>query len=801
MASEATNIPSPVVRQIDKQFLICSICLERYKNPKVLPCLHTFCERCLQNYIPAHSLTLSCPVCRQTSILPEKGVAALQNNFFITNLMDVLQRTPGSNAEESSILETVTAVAAGKPLSCPNHDGNVMDFYCQSCETAMCRECTEGEHAEHPTVPLKDVVEQHKASLQVQLDAVNKRLPEIDSALQFISEIIHQLTDQKASIVDDIHSTFDELQKTLNVRKSVLLMELEVNYGLKHKVLQSQLDTLLEGQESIKSCSSFTAQALNHGTETEVLLVKKQMSEKLNELADQDFPLHPRENDQLDFIVETEGLKKSIHNLGTILTTNAVASETVATGEGLRQTIIGQPMSVTITTKDKDGELCKTGNAYITAELSTPDGSVADGEILDNKNGTYEFLYTVQKEGDFTLSLRLYDQHIRGSPFKLKVIRSADVSPTTEGVKRRVKSPGSGHVKQKAVKRPASMYSTGKRKENPIEDDLIFRVGTKGRNKGEFTNLQGVAASTNGKILIADSNNQCVQIFSNDGQFKSRFGIRGRSPGQLQRPTGVAVHPSGDIIIADYDNKWVSIFSSDGKFKSKKKGLSAEEKRARMMEIFFETKDVFQLKDMEKIAPKEKGITAMSVKEVLQSLVDDGMVDCERIGTSNYYWAFPSKALHARKRKLEVLESQEENPRMPPFPNRLPFIVSLAKSEIHAHAGRLSEGNQNHANLQKSIEKAKIGRHETEERTLLAKELSSLRDQRERLKAEVEKYKECDPQVVEEIRQANEVAKEAANRWTDNIFAIKSWAKRKFGFEENKIDKNFGIPEDFDYID
>ncbi|XP_022373746.1 meiotic nuclear division protein 1 homolog isoform X2 [Enhydra lutris kenyoni] len=116
---------------------------------------------------------------------------------------------------------------------------------------------------------------------------------------------------------------------------------------------------------------------------------------------------------------------------------------------------------------------------------------------------------------------------------------------------------------------------------------------------------------------------------------------------------------------------------------SKKKGLSAEEKRARMMEIFFETKDVFQLKDMEKIAPKEKGITAMSVKEVLQSLVDDGMVDCERIGTSNYYWAFPSKALHARKRKLEILESQ------------------------------VSEGNQKHTNLQKSIEKAKIGRHET----------------------------------------------------------------------------------------
>lgn len=45
MASEGATLPSPVVRQIDKQLLICSICLDRYENPKVLPCLHTFCER------------------------------------------------------------------------------------------------------------------------------------------------------------------------------------------------------------------------------------------------------------------------------------------------------------------------------------------------------------------------------------------------------------------------------------------------------------------------------------------------------------------------------------------------------------------------------------------------------------------------------------------------------------------------------------------------------------------------------------------------------------------------------------
>ncbi|NXY20903.1 MND1 protein, partial [Atrichornis clamosus] len=185
----------------------------------------------------------------------------------------------------------------------------------------------------------------------------------------------------------------------------------------------------------------------------------------------------------------------------------------------------------------------------------------------------------------------------------------------------------------------------------------------------------------------------------------------------------------------------------------------------------FAQKDVFQLKDIEKIAPKEKGITPMSVKEILQSLVDDGMVDSDRIGTSNYFWAFPSKAFHARKRKLEELESQ--------------FAESSQKKEA----------------LQKSIEKSKIGREDTAERAALMEELAALRQKKEQLKTEIEKYRECDPDVVEEMRQTNKVAKEAANRWTDNIFSIKSWAKRKFGFEESRIDKGFGIPEDLDYID
>lgn len=70
------------------------------------------------------------------------------------------------------------------------HHLQVMEFYCESCETAMCLECTEGEHREHVTVPLRDVLEQHKSVLKNQLDTVRNRYKEIsETSFQSIVDL------------------------------------------------------------------------------------------------------------------------------------------------------------------------------------------------------------------------------------------------------------------------------------------------------------------------------------------------------------------------------------------------------------------------------------------------------------------------------------------------------------------------------------------------------------------------------------------------------------------------------------
>lgn len=62
----------------------CPICLERLNIPRCLPCLHTFCETCIQTYISSKKTSdkkgdfnvVDCPVCRQWVQEPEKDISS-----------------------------------------------------------------------------------------------------------------------------------------------------------------------------------------------------------------------------------------------------------------------------------------------------------------------------------------------------------------------------------------------------------------------------------------------------------------------------------------------------------------------------------------------------------------------------------------------------------------------------------------------------------------------------------------------------------------------------------------------------
>ncbi|KAI8608783.1 Mnd1 family-domain-containing protein [Chytriomyces sp. MP71] len=232
----------------------------------------------------------------------------------------------------------------------------------------------------------------------------------------------------------------------------------------------------------------------------------------------------------------------------------------------------------------------------------------------------------------------------------------------------------------------------------------------------------------------------------------------------------------------------------------RKKGLSNDEKKVKLLELFHESvrtapysRDVWILKDLEKTAAKEKGIVLQTVKDVLDQLVvrsrvvftvmrnnfsylpvflwqSDGLVTMEKIGISNYFWSFPGAAAIKRKQTLEEVEEQ---------------MTKLKKRNVE---------------LDESIENAQVGREETVERTALLASVQDAKDLQKSMKAELVQFKDCDPALIDAKNKAAEIAKVAANRWTDNMFSLQSYCCNQFNMASADFNKHFSVPADFDNL-
>ena len=179
------------------------------------------------------------------------------------------------------------------------------------------------------------------------------------------------------------------------------------------------------------------------------------------------------------------------------------------------------------------------------------------------------------------------------------------------------------------------------------------------------------------------------------------------------------------------------------------------------------------MQDIEKLASK-RGVVSQSVKDVLQSLVDDDLVNQDKIGISNFFWSFPSAAsvrLESERtkllQKLAILEEEEDGVR---------------------------------ANIAKDMP----GKEDCKERDEMEQKIEKITESLQNKKRELESFSANDPSRFESLKKMKVTSKDGANRWTDNIFTIQGWMKKTFQGMGKQIDdflSQQGVPKEMDYIE
>lgn len=204
--------------------------------------------------------------------------------------------------------------------------------------------------------------------------------------------------------------------------------------------------------------------------------------------------------------------------------------------------------------------------------------------------------------------------------------------------------------------------------------------------------------------------------------------------------------------------------------------MSAEEKRKVILDIYHKTQQVYTEKEIIALAAKA-GVNANSIPEIHQSLVDDGLVEKEKIGGSNYCWAFKAKADRmAQKEHQKTLQ-----------------LIQQLKVQVEEAAAQLAD--------------AKRGREDDnngttdggEDRATKLRRLVELETRKTQIQTELESLKENDPAALADLDKELKLVTEAAHRWTDNIFECKSYLIKKRGMEKKDALKILGITANFDY--
>ena len=601
----------------------CEKCDKYYEDPRMLPCLHSFCLGCLEKELETQETqsSLHCPSCKEKVTLSENGVSGLPQDLHKANEAEITrisekvedadeycdncgrtdatgkavaycikckdylckfcegrhgkrERTASHNLVTTGqrLVKTNGASSIGKyyqpKLYCPQHNDHPLDAYCKKCEKLICMACMNFDHDKHreECKPLKIVEKQEIEHLRACQGDTEGVVASLDAAIAKCKETMEKVEARKKAVDTAITNSLEQ------VRKALLTQNEKIRSG-KIAGLEAQVGHLQRVRDGLSLASTMIAEAQSHSP-AQLLSTKKVLAERATMLQKEfkDSNLLPCRNANFVTDISDAGTISKMISLGCVSGGGHPASSTCTAGY-LPRAVVGKPCTIKVVAKDKQRKQLSKGGDEVEAKLvqTGSQGPPVTGKTIDHGDGTYSVSVTPQTVGEHELHVTLANGHVKGSPFQCSVTNPRATAYTALSAQYPISSyngPWDVAVTEEGNLAVAeygyhtvSLYSvTGQR---------FYSFGTPGSSgsgDGQFYSPSAVAIRGD-LMYVLDANNHRVQKFGVSKRcFISKFGSSGKGEGQFSSPYGICIDPEGKVFIVDNSNNCIQVFNEDDSF-------------------------------------------------------------------------------------------------------------------------------------------------------------------------------------------------------------------------------------------
>ena len=313
---------SAVLKEIGKDFLECGICFERYTHPKILSCVHSFCEKCLVQYY-GNDVVKPCPLCRQKIRLPVPGgISGLKTNGFIITLrekvelqekvaklsdkarrtcelctenevthhclncsqnicqgcMNIHRRSKVSADHTVGTLEDVrkgkvTLPEVQKEYTCNTHKGEINRFYCETCHVLICHVCTVVNHCkpEHRYIDCASASSKYKRGFKELFPTITNEIKHVKECLDLACKAQQQFERKVSQTVQEVKKEADWARDKVKAEEDRILREIRVLKEDRSTAFDEQIKTMQSLLQRKQDTLTIARDVTNKGSDSDFL--------------------------------------------------------------------------------------------------------------------------------------------------------------------------------------------------------------------------------------------------------------------------------------------------------------------------------------------------------------------------------------------------------------------------------------------------------------------------------------------------------------------------------------------------